>query len=172
MKLNLHEFAAELTANRCKNQELSPGLRAAICTLVAAGNSERSVAELFHVSRDAVTKAIKLWNTQRTFTIPTRKGRPPVLTQKEKRYIITLVKRNRDLAKKALIDATGKKVSYSTIKRCLRAYNLRKWRAKRRIPLTKEVAKDRYNFACDWLENIEEFLRVCCLKLPLYFKLC
>jgi len=126
MKLNLHDFAVELTADRCKNQELSPGIRAAICTLVAAGRSERSVAELFRVSRDAITKAIDLWKTQRTFEIPRRTGCPSILTQKEKRYIITLVKRNRNLAKKALIEATEKKISYSTIKRCLRTHNLRK----------------------------------------------
>ena len=161
MKLNLDDFASQLTANRGRNQELSPGIRAAICTLVAAGKSERFVAGLFRVSPSTVHYAIEHWKKHHTFESKPRKGRPQSLTRKEKRYIILLVKRNRTLAKKALVNATGKVVSYSTIKRCLRANNMRKWRAMKRIPLCKEVAKDRYDFVCDWLENIDEFLQVC-----------
>lgn len=171
MTFNLDEIALILRAERSSNGELTSVMRACICTLIAAGRSERDVAQLFGVSRGAVRKAVQLWKAHHTFESRPRKGRPEVLTAKEKRYIITLVKRNRDLVKKALIEATGKKVSYSTIKRCLRAHNLRKWKAKKRIPLTKEVAKDRYDFACDWLENIDELLRVCGLKLYLFFKL-
>ncbi|EAQ83841.1 hypothetical protein CHGG_07812 [Chaetomium globosum CBS 148.51] len=159
MKLNLADFAAELTAGRGRLQELSPGARAAICTLVAAGQSERAVSRLFRVSRDTVARCVEHWKTHRTFDSRPRKGRPPVLTRREKRYIVLLVKKNRTIAKKALVNATGKVVSYSTIRRCLRSHHIRKWRAMKRIPLTKEVAKDRYNFACDWLENIDEFLQ-------------
>ncbi|KAK0706884.1 hypothetical protein B0T26DRAFT_656440 [Lasiosphaeria miniovina] len=100
MKLNLNEFAAELATNRSSNQELTPGMRAAICTLVAAGQSERSVATLFGVSRHAVTNSIELWKTQRPFDFKAHSGRPEALRRAEKRYIILLVKKNRDLAKK------------------------------------------------------------------------
>jgi len=65
------------------------------------------------------------------------------------------------MARKALLNVLNRKVSRSTIARCLRSYNLRKWKAMKRIPLSKEVAKGRYDFACDWFENINEFLRVC-----------
>ncbi|KAL2023907.1 hypothetical protein VTK56DRAFT_684 [Thermocarpiscus australiensis] len=120
MKLNLDDFARELTANRSRNQELSPGIRAAICTLVAAGKSERFVAGLFRVSPSTVHYAIEHWKKHHTFDSKPRSGRPQSLTRKEKRYIVMLVKRNRTLAKKALINTIGK-----------------------RIPLSKEVAKDR-----------------------------
>jgi transposase len=140
-----------------------------MCTLVAAGKSERFVAGLFRVSPSTVHYAIEHWKKNHTFESKPRKGRPPSLTRKEKRYIILLVKRNRTLAKKALVNATGKVVSYSTIKRCLRANHMRKWKAMKRIPLCKEVAKDRYDFACDWLENIEEFLQVCHAEVVLDF---
>ncbi|KAL2175070.1 uncharacterized protein P884DRAFT_207454, partial [Thermothelomyces heterothallicus CBS 202.75] len=39
------------------------------------------------------------------------------------------------------------------------AYYLQKWRAKRRIPLSKEVAKDRYNFIYDWLRKTDKLIR-------------
>lgn len=43
---------------------------------------------------------------------------------------------------------------------------MRKWRAQKRIPLTKAVAIGRYYLACFWIENIEELLRLP-LVLPL-----
>ena len=161
MKGKLAEFCASLVANRQKNEELSPIARASICTLVAAGQSERSVAELFHVWPSAVHRVVEHWKKNHTFDSQTRNGRPEALTRREKRYIICMVKKNRRIAQKALINVLDRRISLSTIKRCLRAYNMRKWKAIKRIPLIKEVAKDRYNFACDWLENINEFLRVC-----------
>ncbi|KAL2128190.1 hypothetical protein VTI74DRAFT_9538 [Chaetomium olivicolor] len=51
------------------------------------------------------------------------------------------------------------RISQSTIRRVLRHYRMRKWRAQKRIPLTKEVAMARYKFACFWLENIEILIR-------------
>ncbi|KAK0704565.1 hypothetical protein B0H67DRAFT_497694, partial [Lasiosphaeris hirsuta] len=47
--LNLEEFADVLFTNRCKKGELSPEARAAICVMVAVGQSERFVSQLFHV---------------------------------------------------------------------------------------------------------------------------
>lgn len=149
---------------RQPNQELSPELRAAICTLIATGRTQREVGELFRVSKKAVQGAVQQFKTHESFRPRPRSGRPEVLTRREKRYILTLIKRNRKLAKKALLHVTGTPVSYSTIRRCLRHHNMRKWRAMKRIPLTKEVAKDRYNFVCDQLDNLEEFLQVCCSK--------
>lgn len=161
MKLNLLDFATQLTADRRHNGELSPYCRAAICCAVACGQSEREVARLFRVSRHAVQRTLESWISHQSFESKPRKGRPEVLTRREKRYIVTLLKRNRSLAKKALVNAIGSRVSYSTIRRCLRAHHMRKWKAMKRIPLTKEVALDRYNFARDWLENTEELLQVC-----------
>jgi hypothetical protein len=44
--------------------------------------------------------------------------------------------------------------------RVLRKQNIRKWRTKKRIPITKENAKDRNGFASYWLKNIEELEQV------------
>lgn len=165
MKLDLNDFARKLTENRGKKKELSPFARAAICALVAAGQSQRAVARLFGVQRDAIARCIAHWLLYHTFESRPRKGRPEVLTKAEKRYIISLIKRRRDLAKKALISSIGKKVSYSTIRRVLRENNLKKWKAMKRIPLTSAVAKDRLDFAIDWLDKIEELLRVSTLDL-------
>ena len=141
MKLNLADFAAKLVGNRARNEELSPVARAAICSAVACGKSYRAVADAFGVSVGAVQDSLRRWETQQSFDSKPRKGRPQKLSRSEKRYILTLLKRNRHLAKKALVAATESKVSYSTIRRCLRTHNLRKWKAQKRIPLSKEDAR-------------------------------
>ncbi|KAL2178140.1 uncharacterized protein P884DRAFT_259073 [Thermothelomyces heterothallicus CBS 202.75] len=87
MGINLEDFARKLTANHSRNKELSPQLRVAICALIAAGRSERSVASLFGVSRHAIHHAVELWESHNTFESRPRTGRPQVLTRKAKRNI-------------------------------------------------------------------------------------
>lgn len=76
MPLNLDEFIAELTAGREKNKELSPYIRVAICTLVASGRSEKSVARQFRVSDATVRHTIKHWKAHKNFDSSKRSGRP------------------------------------------------------------------------------------------------
>ncbi|KAK4207956.1 Transposase-domain-containing protein [Rhypophila decipiens] len=157
---DLNEFASILTANRRRRGYLSPYMRAVIVTLHVVGKSQREIARLFGVHHSSIAATLEHWKNHHTFESKPKSGRTPALTRAEKRYIVNLAKRNRDISQKALVNAVGKKITYSTVKRCLRAHNMRKWRAKKRIPLTKELAKDRFDFACDWLDNIEELLQV------------
>lgn len=147
MKPNLEDLCSHLTSGRRRNQELSPICRAVVYSLSAAGFSEVAISRLFHVSRKAVHHAIELWLNHQTFDALPRNGRPEKLTRREKRYIITLLKKERDIAQKALLSSLGGKISPFTLRRYLRAQNLRKWKAKKRIPLSKELAKERLRFA-------------------------
>ncbi|KAL2173441.1 uncharacterized protein P884DRAFT_168619, partial [Thermothelomyces heterothallicus CBS 202.75] len=97
------------------NQELSLHIRMVICSLVATSQSERSLATLFGVSRHAIHHAIELWKSYHTFESRPQSGCPEVLSRSEKRYILLMVKKNRHVAWKALINAIRKKVSPSTI---------------------------------------------------------
>lgn len=126
MKFNLNDFARKLTANRGKKKNLSSFACAVICALVAAGQSQRAVAHLFRVQRDAVAQCIVHWLLYHTFNLLPRKGRLEVLIKSEKRYIIFLIKRRMDLAKKVLITTIRKKVSYFTIRQVFREYNFKK----------------------------------------------
>ncbi|KAK3940958.1 hypothetical protein QBC46DRAFT_363721 [Diplogelasinospora grovesii] len=112
MKLNLNDFTAELIASHGPNQELTPGIRAAICTLVATSQSIWSIFKLFGISRSTVDYTIEHWKTYKTFDSNPRKGRPQALSRAEKQYILLLVKRNRRLVKKALVNANGRKTMF------------------------------------------------------------
>ncbi|KAL2173702.1 uncharacterized protein P884DRAFT_317653 [Thermothelomyces heterothallicus CBS 202.75] len=50
MALNLHDFIRKLMANHQPNEELSPHIRMVIYSLVATGQSERSLVTLFGIS--------------------------------------------------------------------------------------------------------------------------
>lgn len=160
MVLDLHAVGLKLTAGRLKHGELSPFARAAIIGAVAAGASQSAVARAFGVDRKAVQRALQAFESSDTIASKPRTGRPAVLTHREKRYILQLAKRDPRLTMKALTKTVDDRVSRSTIRRVLREHRMRKWRAQKRIPLTAEVAKARYAFACEWLPRIEELSSV------------
>jgi transposase len=158
--INLDEIGAKLTAGRQSGQELSPFARAAIIGAVAAGANQSAVARAFGISRAAVQLTLERFESSTTVESRPRTGRPEVLTRREKRYIIQLAKRCPHLSTQLLTNTVNTRISRSTIRRVLRHHRMRKWRAQKRIPLTKAVAVARYEFACFWLGNIEVLIRV------------
>ena len=162
---NLDKLGAKLTANRRPGQELSIFARAAIVGAIAAGASQAAVAHAFSVSRSTVQLTLQRFESSTTFESKPRTGRPELLTRREKRYIIQLAKRKPRLSTQLLTNTIDTRISQTTIRRVLRKHRMRKWRAQKRIPLTKEAAKARYQFACFWLERIEVLIRVSNFKV-------
>jgi transposase len=158
--INLAELGAKLTAGRQPGQELSPAARAAIAGAVAAGASKSAVAHAFQIDRKTIRRTLQRFESSTNFESKPRTGRPNVLTRREKRYIIQLAKRRPRLTTQLLTDTLDTRVSRSTVRRVLRQHRMRKWRAQKRIPLTKAVAMDRYVFSCFWLKNLEVLMRV------------
>ncbi|KAM7193937.1 hypothetical protein V8F20_008207 [Naviculisporaceae sp. PSN 640] len=76
MPLDLDEFIGSLMEGHEKNKQLNPNQRVAVCTLVAAGQSERSVARLFKVSDATVRYTIKHWKAHKNFDSMPKSGRP------------------------------------------------------------------------------------------------
>jgi transposase len=159
---NLAEIGRIATAGRHRNQELSPEARAAICGAAAAGASQRAIATAFGVSQAVITQTIQRLQETQSFKSKPRNGRPKVFSRRESRYIVQLAKRDARLTHKQLLKMIGAKASVTTVRRALRERNYRKWRAAKRIPLTKETAMARYDFARYWLGEIEELEAVCC----------
>jgi transposase len=162
---NLAELGAKLTAGRQPGQELSPTARAAIAGAVAAGASQTAVADAFSISRRAVQLSLQRLESSTTFESKPRTGRPEILTRREKRYILQLAKRYPQYSLQMLTGTLDTRISRSTVRRVLREQRMRKWRAQKRIPLSKAVARDRYHFACDHLADDERLLRVSDLNI-------
>ena len=152
--VNLAELGAKLTAGRQPGQELSPCARAAIAGAVAAGASQTAVANAFSTSRRAVQLSLQRFESSTTFETKPRTGRPELLTRREKRYILQLAKRYPRYSLQMLTGTLDTRISRSTVRRVLREHRMRKWRAQKRIPLSKAGAMDRYQFACTYIGKV------------------
>ncbi|KAK3897536.1 hypothetical protein C8A05DRAFT_19719, partial [Staphylotrichum tortipilum] len=158
--ISLDELGSKLTAGRGKNQELSDAARAAILGAVAAGATQTAVATAFGITSSGVSKILQRFESSATVETKPRSGWPEVLTPRDKRHIVQTVTRNPRMSTSLLVKSASHGASRATIFRTLRANNLRKWRAKKRIPLEKDTAKARFEFACFWSRNIDVLLRV------------
>ena len=144
MGLNLTELGRVITASRQRNEELSPTVRAAICGAVAAGATQRAVATAFGLSAGVIARTVQHFTTTQSFDSKPRSGRPRVLICRGRWYLVQLAKRDPRLTNKQLAQALSRRLSNSTVRRALREQKYRKWKAMKRIPLSAEVAKDRY----------------------------
>ncbi|GAO15952.1 hypothetical protein UVI_02039730 [Ustilaginoidea virens] len=138
MPLN-RAFGTEISGNRQRNHEFSPVQKAAIVAELSQGKTHRAVATAFNTSPSTTYRIFKRWKEDATLENKPRSGRPPKLTEAEKRYIVLLVKRNRSIIYSAL--------------QC-------KWKAIKRIPLSKKTAANRLSFPHYWLPKVEELIEV------------
>ncbi|KAF7563680.1 hypothetical protein G7046_g460 [Stylonectria norvegica] len=125
-----------------------------------AGMSQRAVARDFKTTHSTVQRILKRFNTSRTVANSPRSGRPSLLTKTEKRYIVRMVLKDRDISWDSLVTGVNGKVSRWTIRRVVRAYFKRKWKAMDRPKLDKERAKNRLSWCQEWLPKIEELIAV------------
>src|SRR5690348_14215696 len=100
------------------------------------------------MSHVVVSNTIQRFAATTSLDSKLRSGRPRILSRRDKRYIVQSSKRHTRLIRKQLLKVLDRKGSSSTVCRALREHKYRKWRALKRIPLTVDVARDRYAFAC------------------------
>jgi transposase len=136
----MRTFGTEISGNRRPRGELSPEARAAILYGLEIKQSPVQLAKQFGVDRKTIWRTKKRFDLYQTTNSRPRTGRPEKLTQSEKRYIYMLARRNPSLTYSALGVVGTKTISRSTIWRVFRLYNLKKWRSKKRIYLTKDSA--------------------------------
>ncbi|KFA74189.1 hypothetical protein S40288_10380 [Stachybotrys chartarum IBT 40288] len=109
--------------------------------------------------KSAATQPSARWENDNTLENKIRKGRPEILTETEKRYIIRAAKSDRAITYDALVDHALSSVSSRTIRRTVRRYFARKWKAMRRPILTKETAKLRLAWCRRWLPDVQLLFR-------------
>ncbi|KJZ75969.1 hypothetical protein HIM_04793 [Hirsutella minnesotensis 3608] len=71
-----------------------------------------------------------------------------------------MIKRRRQVTYRALVGAMGGRVSRNTIRRAVRPEWKRKWLSIQRIPISKETAEERLQFARFWEGREEELTEV------------
>jgi transposase len=156
-------FGTPRSANRRRGKELSPGTRGRILGLLESGKSCRLVSEIVKVPKSTVHYTLqRAKKHSTTHSLPGR-GRKQCLSPSDKRYIYSICRRNPLFRWKQVLQSLDRKISRSTLQRTLREFKLRKWRSKRRIPLSKDGARERLQFVRSAIRNEEEFVEVCSL---------
>ena len=153
-------FGQLISGNRQPNHEFSPEAKGAMLAMLEAGVSGRAVAKEFRTTHSAVQSIKKNFDTRHTVRNKKRKGRPQILTKTEKRYIIRMVMKERDITWDALTSGAAGSASRRTIRRVVHTHFKRKWKAMDRPKLDKERAKARLQWCLAWLPDIEELLQV------------
>ena len=132
---------APLDLNRIRNQELSPWLRGSIQTWAATGLGAAEIARKTFLTPTTV-KSTLLCNPQRhEGTTLSRSGRPQILSHRNRRVLLRLVRKYPKLTYDQIISETGLDVCKKTVYRILREEEIKKWVTKQRPLLTKETAK-------------------------------
>jgi hypothetical protein len=145
--------------NTQKRTEIPSAQRWMIVGQLTAGATTREVAEYHSRSQRAIQKLWKLYTTTGTTDNLPRSGRPPVLSDTQKKLLHREARKNprityAELSKAACITAidstTTPPPSRSTIYRALKKLQLRCHRAKKRPKLTRKHALQRLIFSRKW----------------------
>jgi transposase len=156
MTVKLKEFDNRVMAGHKKGCELTDVQRACMATAVACGLSQYNVANAFGVGRTTVRAQVQRVTISPRFKSRIRKRRPKMLSFTARRRLHWLAKRNPRSTWKQLRNSMRVPCHLRTLRRVMHGYFHRKWKAIDRIPLTKEVAKSRLEFARYWLPRLEE----------------
>ena len=134
----------EITDNRVHNTELTPYQRGMIMGGQALGHSQREMERVFNFPQSTIQYTIEKHGERNDDESKSRPGRPKKLSNRDKRLIIRLARKNPRITYAQLLKETGVICSQSTLYRIFKDYGLTNWLAKKRPLLTEEVAKKRY----------------------------
>ena len=119
--------------------------------MLKCGSSVNHVASHFQVHERTIYRLQSRYRQTNSVKDRPRSGRPKKTTQREDRYLVTSSRRNRIFTSTALANrlhaATGKRVSFGTVRNRLRAAALRGRRPLVVVPLTQHHRRARLNWA-------------------------
>jgi transposase len=126
---------------------LSPYLRGLIIGKHESGINPSQISRDLQIPRTTVNGTIQRILHQNDGKSSPRSGHPQSYTERDKRHIIQLIKRDPFITYQAIRERTGLNVSSTTFLTILKESGYGHWRAKKRPKLTKEHAKLRLEWA-------------------------
>jgi transposase len=148
-----------------KRKELTDFERGEIVGLHKAKIPQRKIAEILNHPKSTVGDVIKKYNEQGlTSTIP-RSGRPKILTDRDKRQLVKIIKANRNLT---LVEITEKfnetlnfSISSRTVQRVLHEEGYSGHAAKKKPFISEQNRKKRFgwcNMKKNWIKEWENII--------------
>jgi transposase len=121
--------------------ELSPHKRSVIEGLHKAGCSVKDIVEIENMPRSTICDTVKLFTARPKGQSLPRSGRPPTLTRVEKHAIIHFCRENVKATYSEVKQQLQLSCSLRTVARVVRKQGIKKWLVKKRLILTKEMAR-------------------------------
>lgn len=143
----------ELSGNRRDGNELISIQRAEVDGVAKCGVSYANVSRMLGFAPSTVRRTYDLSTQQNLHESLLRAGRPSITSKRDRRTVIRYARFNPKATYAQLRIDLQILLSDSTIKRILLPFHLRKWRCRKRLGLTPEVAKLRYQWVLlrkDW----------------------
>ena len=150
-----------ISGNRPRNTELTPYQRGMIVGAQALGHTPTEIGKTLNFSKSTVQSTIQKHSIRNDGVSKSRSGRPEVLSERDRRYIIKHARINPRITYAQTKLEVGLGCSRTTIYRALKLYGLTNWVAKKRPLLTPEVAKKRLDWCLlrrEW--TFEQWSRV------------
>lgn len=123
--------------------DLSPEQRSAIIQALEAGQKAPALAKQFNCSPNTIRYTFKRFQQHSTVDSLPKSGRPPIFDDRATRSICRLARTNPHWSYKELCANHSLRPSRSTARR----YVLKELRGKRKIPISKPLAKERVKVA-------------------------
>ncbi|CAB5358599.1 unnamed protein product [Rhizophagus irregularis] len=106
-----------------KSKELTEFERGEIVGLSKINLSVRKIAEVLLIAKSTVQDVINKYRRCRLITAAPRSGRPPILTPRNTRTLIKMVKKDRQTSLEELTEDFNKTLQISVCKRKVRMHN-------------------------------------------------
>jgi transposase len=133
-----------------KKRELTDFERGEIVGLSKGGFSQRKIAELLNFPKSTVGEVIKKYNEQGLTTTASRSGRPKILSERDNRQLIKIIKENRNKTLEELTEefntSMAISVSCRTVQRVLHEEGYSGHAAKKKPLISEKNRKKRYGW--------------------------
>jgi transposase len=134
-----------------KTRELSDFERGEIVGLSKGNHSVRDISKILQISKSTVQDVIKKYNDEGMVSTASRSGRPPILSDQDRRQLVRLTKGNRQATLEQLTEEFNKSLTVSasvqTIRRALHIQGYYGRTAKKK-PFVSEINRKKRRFWC------------------------
>lgn len=150
-----------ISGNRTDKTELTPHQRGMIVGAKALGHTPTEIGKALNFTKQTVQYTLQKQSERKNGVSKSRSGRPEVLSDRDRRYIIKHARLNPRITYAQLKIEAGVTCSKATLYRTLGLYGITNWLAKKRPLLPPEAVYKRLELCKahrDW--NFEQWLKI------------
>ena len=130
-----------VSPNRTNRKEFQPFQRGIIVGRFLAGQKRSNIQREMNLPYTTIQTTIATYQSSTTGTSSPRIGRPGILSDADKRYILLQIKRDPFIKTEDICELLGISISARTIARMLKESGYGHWRAQKKPRLTEQIAK-------------------------------